>query len=255
MSRNQWIAASVVATLALVLNNSGAQAALIIDNWTTTQGLIAGSPGGTVSSAAGGGMVGGFRRVVVTRTAGTTGPLVDANITGAGTLGYQSNSGVAGSARVMWDGMGGASSSINPIGLGGISLTSGGNTGISYSSLADLTGSTLRFRVYSSATSYSDATAAIPVSGTLVPNFISFASFILGMGATSPANFASVGAVELLGTGVTSGDFRVGAVSADTNQAPIPEPASATLLLLGAGVAGLGATWARRFRKPVAAAA
>lgn len=108
--------------------------------------------------------------------------------------------GTSGSATVRYDGDTNAIGLV-PTGLGGVNLSDGdANAGVLLKVQTDTVGNSFELLVYSNATSFSRAVVAYPVAAlnNTVEMFVPFSSFTTGVGAASPANFANVGAIELL---------------------------------------------------------
>jgi hypothetical protein len=141
-----------------------------------------------------------------------------------------------GYSTIQYDGMDG-SIALNPIGLGGVDFTEGGtqhllNVAIPFSDHA----TQLLVTVYSDADSASEY--AIPVEvvnmgeATLEATAF-FTDFQKAAGATNPADFSNVGAMEIHVDGnVPSGGLDIQITSIGT--ASIPEPGSVISLLVGA---------------------
>ncbi|MCA9988644.1 MAG: hypothetical protein KDE59_30265 [Anaerolineales bacterium] len=95
---------------------------------------------------------------------------------------------------VTYDGDDNDATTLDPVGLGGVDLTSGGAAGFGFSVVTLDQTANITVRIYSNATDHS--TATVTVNGRK-GYFIPFSSFGIGSGATNPADFTDVGAVQL----------------------------------------------------------
>ena len=115
---------------------------------------------------------------------------------------------VVGNATVQYDGADGDATTLDPTGLGGVSLSaSDTNAGLLLSTQGDSPGATAEIQVYSDATNYSTTTITIPDQTAVEELFVPFSAFTTGGG--TGADFTSVGAIEMLVNGVPNLDCTV----------------------------------------------
>lgn len=282
------------ASLAALLSTSAANAGLIIDDFTDLlendldgDGAAEGgtdSGDGRVTSTGPaafdrsvqdiGIILGGDRELTVDRTGGSGSvaaeiPLVQ--LTGQGTpdddtddtfggssgvFTHNNDTDTVGTSLIVWDGLSGTDGV--DMGLGGIDLDSFGNTLHLTVVAADLTGSFMQMRLYTSATNYSIASVTIPRVPADVPSpfefYMSLADIVAGVG--NPSNCANNDPTLCSGVYGTGADLNninaiawfargSGGFDAAINIVEIvPEPTSLTLL--GAGLMGLGYFGKRR---------
>jgi hypothetical protein len=150
-------------------------------------------------------------------------------------------------ATVTWDGNDDASS-INYTGLGGTDLTAGGQLDRIAVDLisADLAGLKVTFNVYTDQNNWSTITTTLPTAvredlgNSPQRLFFEFSDFVQGAGALGEANFASVGAVQMVLASPQNGmDVQIAFVDAtkpDTQE--IPEPSLSLLTLMGVSALG-----------------
>lgn len=172
-----------------------------IDGFTTPQSVTAAMPVGTTSVAAlaAAEALGGERDMSATLVGGQTGDSVTLAAS-SGILAIDAGFNALGRYQIVWDGADNNASVLNATGLraggSGVDLTEGGtNSFLELSGLADKAGGTLRVRVYTDATNYSQATVALGASGGQSA-LLSLATDFTPAGGTG-ANFANVGAIEL----------------------------------------------------------
>jgi large repetitive protein len=172
-----------------------------IDGFTTPQTVTAAMPVGTTSVAAAAApeALGGERDMSATLVGGQTGDSVTL-AANSGILAIDAGFNALGRYQVVWDGADNNASVLNPTGLrvggSGVDLTEGGTTAfLELSGLADKAGGTLRVRVYTDATNYSQATVTLGASGGQSA-LLSLATDFTPAGGTG-ANFTNVGAIEL----------------------------------------------------------
>lgn len=188
-----------VATITVTPTQAQGAAGTLIDSYnTTTQSVTAADPGASTdnSALAATEALGGERDLSVALTSIASSLQISSNGTVAGVLVFDASSGATGSRRITYDGADGDASTLSASGLGGLNLTALDAVGMRFRIGADQA-STLVVRVYSSATDFSIANIAIPVTGgaptdTLVVRFGDF-TVVGGTGA----NFSSVGAIEI----------------------------------------------------------
>jgi uncharacterized repeat protein (TIGR01451 family) len=164
------------------------------------------------------GVLGGERDMFVELTQGTDPYSSVSLLSAGGLLRLSSDSTVTGNARIVWDGVDGTATGLNPRGLGGVDLTHyAGNTmtGISLTSGADHPNALIKLRVYSDANNWSEFLTTVPQTpggaATLQATF-HFDDAPIAQAGTG-ANFADVGALELRFEGVSAVDGQVSLVS------------------------------------------
>lgn len=131
------------------------------------------------------------------------------------------------SVMLVYDGVDG--SAANQLGLGGVDLTDGGASGLLRLALPEVTGhNSLVLKLFTSETEVSAWTSSrITSAHTLL---IPWSNFIQAFGAAAPADPTRIDRIELL-VRVNQPD---GGIAIDSI-ASVPEPGTATLLLLGLG--------------------
>jgi hypothetical protein len=188
-------------------------AVLIIDHFDTAQGPLTASLGvPAASSVSGANVIGAERDLQVSVVSGSPG---NAKVEALNsTLAHSQDSGVIAQTLVQWDGADGAIA-LNPTGLGGVDLTQGNTqNGLVITVLLNDLPIELEFTVYSGANS-STTTLTLPggqPTGAGPKNYyIPYAAFTTLAG--TGANFASVGAIELLIDGVNDAtDLTIGVI-------------------------------------------
>lgn len=238
----------LAAAAALAVAGVGAQAAFVIDDFSTTQATVGdhttGDGGNGFHQVCGVGIIGGCRDLYVEKfgSAADDGFAGVRSFVAGGRLSYSQDTGQNGVGIVRWDGAN-VANAIDTAGLGGADLTAGMVTGIRVEVLsADLAGWPLIFQAW--------------LDGDGDNNYTMFESTVIG--GAGPGNYDFYFANF---TGAVAADFdfsRVGAVQMIINNGAIndidlqvdiiqniPEPG--TLALVGATLLGLGA--ARRRAK------
>jgi hypothetical protein len=246
---SKWLLLGVV----LLIGMSKAHAIVIIDAFDTSQGPVgvSGTPAGPMSAfnaAAASGAVGGNREILVDRLSNNAGGVsADVNQSFTPGFAYAEGPNTEGQVQIVWDGADNTQG-INFTGLGGLDLTEGGlNNQIRISRTSDL-GATGTLRIYTSQSNVSAVDFTIPASpsfGTFEDTLIPFSAF------TGSANFANVGAIELLldtDTGLaTDIAFRFIRTEPQTpTPVGIPEPSTIVLMLIGGSALGISAIRRRR---------
>lgn len=249
--------ASVVLLLAAAHAVSGAT--IVIDEFTPTSSfvIVTGAPLGIKSASDSdatvlGEAIGNERDIFVARTSSNSGTvIVDTNGSIPGALSYGSGSDTTGWTLLTYDGVDNAAGTdtdpgapfvfdpqINYSGLGGLDLTGGGTNDAFHLATASDLGGSLLLTVYSSATNFSTALITIAADGAVLTFddvFASFASFVMGVGATGVADFTNVGAITMYLKGDTaSTDIAVDVFEVTA----IPLPAAAWIGMLGLGAVG-----------------
>lgn len=166
-----------------------------IDTFTTNQAALADPPGGSSTATGAADIIGTRRGLVIDLLAGA-GPVNVVVTSGALTLTVPNTTPDSrGEARISWDGDT-APLTLNPTGLGGVNLTTGGASGFRIRvSSSTLAGNEIEMRVHTNATSSSRASLVLPVVGAAQNFFLPFSEFI--QAGDSAASFASVGAIEM----------------------------------------------------------
>ena len=227
------------------------QASIVIDAFTTQQSLqVFGTPTGVRSSFsedAAPMSVGGVRDIFLTRTSSNNGFVsADSNDSVSGAFAFSAGTGTSGTVRLQYDGSDGAST-INPTGLGGISLLEPGtiNNRFRFQATSDLGGDVI-VRLFSGAGNSSTASflVAADPSFSFQTYLLSFASFTTTAG--TGANFANIGAIEIevgsrSGVPVGGLDLAIDVINVegDVSTTAVPEPATLALAGLGTVLAGV----------------
>ncbi len=186
-----------------------------VDTFSTTAQVVQAVAGTSQNSVvAASEAIGGERDIRISNTAGTGNLNVDVDLGNSNLLTFASGTGVVGTALIQYDGIDGDATALNATGLAGANFSAGDAlAGILVSTRGDSTGSTAEIRIYTSATNFSRATIAIPDQVALEEFFVPFSTFTQGVGATAPANFTSVGAVEVFIDGQAELDAVISVVS------------------------------------------
>ncbi|MCA9166477.1 MAG: PEP-CTERM sorting domain-containing protein [Planctomycetales bacterium] len=239
MCAKRWSA--IAATLAIVCWSHSANAStILIDDFITPQSVTAtaAAPVAT-SSATAPEAIGGERDIRLQFLSGSTALTLASNPFGGELLIHDSGAAVKGTSLTVWDGPDNNANVINPIGLGGVDLVTGGNNRFELDDVfADLVGEIV-MTVYdaSDATgnTWSRSTLALP-GGMFTPTDIEipFSSFTT-FGINGAADFTNVGAISMLIGNTTTGSLDVQMSSI----AVVPEPASCLLGLVGMGISCL----------------
>lgn len=239
----------LAAAAALAVAGAGAQAAFVIDDFSTTQNTVGdhttGDGGNGFHQVCGAGIIGVCRDLYVEKfgSAADDGFAGVRSFVAGGRLSYSQDTGQNGIGIVRWDGAN-AADAIQTDGLGGVDLISGG-LGIRVQVLsADLAGWPLIFQAWLDGdgdNNYSMfESTIIGAAGPGIYDF-TFGSFVGGPAADY--DFSRVGAVQMI---INNGAINDIDLQIDIIQ-NIPEPG--TLALVGATLLGLGA--ARRRAKKV----
>ena len=175
-----------------------------VDLFTTVQNVDSGTPSSTVN---GGVTVIGTFRDAIYSIGGGGGSSSSLSITG-GTYTYTRNASDGSIISVDWDGNNDAIT-FDPVGLGGMDLTTGGANGFSFTAVT-VNSATMDFNllVHSSGSDASSVTVSTSTTGAKTVCYSDF-SVIAGAGA----NFANVGAIQLVTFGNNAQDWEIGAIT------------------------------------------
>ncbi len=218
------VAGTYVALAGLgLLAGTGRAGALVIDDFSTDQTviLIGGAPDSTSSQISGPGILGGERDMEMTLLS-SMGIVMAAS---GGTLNYAHAATTTGTGLIVWDGPDGAAT-LDPIGLGGIDFTAGGEDKIAIPLLVSSLAAPMILTAYTDAANYS--TATLPLPGNVPPQArlsVLFTNFVAAGG--TGADFTNIGAFSLY----IDGSLTQGLVA--EIESMVPEPSTATLLLFG----------------------
>lgn len=213
------VRAADVKTVVITATEAEGVTGRLIDGFSTAQRAEASPPlaSGATSSLADIKVLGGQRDLLVQITEGDD-PFSEVALqSGAGLLRLASDTMVTGNARVVWDGVDGNATEVNPTGLGGIDLTKfEGNTmtGVSLTVGADHPNTLVKLKVYSDANNWSEYMTTVPESqgGAATKKVVfSFAEDPVAQSG-SGVNFADVGAMELDFEGVSAVDGQVSVI-------------------------------------------
>src|SRR5262245_33809701 len=162
------------------------------------------------------GALGGERDLFVQLTSGGPGESVTLD-SPVGRLMFDSTGSTQGEFTAVYDGNDNDATTTAFTGLGGKDLTdAGASTALKLSVRADQANATLRVRLFTDATHYSDASFTIPVSVTDTDVVLDYVSdFGVGAGAAGAATFTNIGAIEVfIDTNTDGTDGRVSLLGA-----------------------------------------
>lgn len=235
-------------------------ATIIISPFSSSQSVtVSGAPPGprsAFSEVVAPQSIGGSRDIFLMRTSTNRGTVVaDSNDSLEGVFAYSAGLGTSGFASLQFDGFGGAgaSSAVNPTGLGSVSLIEPNTTNnrFQFAATSDLGGDVI-VRLFSGAGNVSTGTLFVLADPTFT--FLSytlpFSAFTVTSG--TGANFASIGAIEVevgrrLGTPVAGLDLAFDIITVEGDLVPVAVPEPSTLLMAGTAIVmGIGHTWRRR---------
>jgi len=239
----------VAAAAALAVAAAGANAAFVIDDFSTSQALVrdgtTGDGGVGFTSVCGGGIIGGCRDIYVEKfgaavdddTPGFPGLGVSAFVN-AGRLAYSQDTGQRGIGIVRWDGANNFAG-ITVDGLGGIDLTSGNVVGVRFQVLSADLNFPFTLQAWTDPTNTNTwVMSEVTVNASAGPG-----NYDVFFGGFAGADFSRVGALQLV---LNNGLINDIDIQIDIIQ-NIPEPG--TLALVGATLLGLGAARRRAAKK------
>lgn len=181
-----------------------------IDTFDTTAQMVTANPTTTSAnnSVSATEVIGGERDILVNHVSGAGEVAVKIDNFDSNLFAFVAELNVVGNATVQYDGADGDATTLDPTGLGSVSLSaSDTNAGLLLSTQGDSPGATAEIRVYSDATNYSTTTITIPDQPAVEELFVPFSAFTVGGG--TGADFTSVGAIEMLVNGVANLDCTV----------------------------------------------
>jgi hypothetical protein len=202
---------------------TGDSQALLIDDFSTDQGLSAISPDVFArDQISGSGILGGERDVELTLVANMGVAMTVQN----GDLAYGHFGPSLGTALIVWDG-GDGSHLLDPTGLGGIDFTEGGaEDKIAIPLLSSDSSAPVTLTAYTDSANFSTATVSLPGSVPPLQSLVvPFTDFVNAGG--SGADFTNIGAFSLYIDGSSTPGLTVQLDSVT------PEPSTGTLLLFG----------------------
>ncbi len=193
---------------AIVISATDVQgvAGMVVDSFnTTSQSITAPSdlgdnPDYNATDTAAGEAVGNERDLFAELTSGAGTVSIEVLDSGFPTLTFSASSRGDGTRIATWDGDDDDGQTLNALGLGGIDLTeSGANSGFQLALGADQDTGSVVLRVYTDATQWSQAEAAIPNTGGTPDETIEilFTDFSQGTGAADAVTWDNVGAIQL----------------------------------------------------------
>lgn len=202
------VAETVSGLLTITAGDAAGTQGVAIDNFSTTAHSATAStdtggtnPDDSFADTAANETLGNERDLFAEVTSGIGAVSMSARAFGQDLLQFDSSSGVQGNRQIVWDGDDDDATSIDFTGLGGFDLTEAGdNTALELEIGADQSNGQVQITIYSSSTAFSSVTTTLPnTGGASVENLtIPFSDFAQGTGASSVANFASIGAIELV---------------------------------------------------------
>lgn len=211
--RNRKMWAVVLLVLAMVMGTAVVHALLPVDTFNdTTQTSDLGTPC-TSASTPGTDIINSERDILVNRTSGGGTVVADVDSTVADHFSLSIGASTRGTALIQWDGADG-NCTLNDRGLAPLSLSPDDGLAI-YVRSVDLNGA-VQMRVYTDASNYSTYSYIIP-NAVVAPGYIIYFPFEQFTDVGAGANFADVGAIELLvdGTSVDSLDITIDFINSD----------------------------------------
>ncbi|MBZ0171110.1 MAG: cadherin-like domain-containing protein [Phycisphaerales bacterium] len=193
--RSAWfrhLLAMSASLTALVLIAAPASGAVVVDDFSTTQPVVA-APGSSLVN--GGGILGGQREMDVSRLAGAS--AVTAQVS-AGSVSLTVGANSRGEVELTYDGPDNDTANLDPLGLGGVDLTDdGGTTQTGLRVTVDtVVANTEIDVVVTSSTGVHRGGAVIDAAGTMI---LGFSEFLSDDGSLADAaDFVSVGAIQVV---------------------------------------------------------
>lgn len=204
-----FLTLALILTLALpaIAAPAGPAALPTIDHFDTDQGPLESTGAPATNSLTDAGVLGGVRDLQIEVTSGTGKASINSTATSSA-LRYSTETQVSGEGIVQWDKTAGFP--VTETGLGGEDLTQGNtqNTLVVTSLFNDLS-ITLTFKIYTDASNWSSLSVMLPggQDGGSIKYYWPFAGFEIGGG--TGADFANVGAVELIIAGGAGRDLTI----------------------------------------------
>ncbi|MDA1177456.1 MAG: carboxypeptidase regulatory-like domain-containing protein [Planctomycetota bacterium] len=192
-------------------------AGIVIDEFTTSQSSQAtpSAPNPTETRVLASEAIGGQRDLDSQWNAGSNTFNVESNPFNSATLQVSAGPGVDGLATIVWDGVDSVDNQIS-MGLNGVDLTAGGNTGIMLRLGAEPASATLTLRIYQNSDSnFSQATVTVPqTSGGTASEFV-VVPFSTFAGNVQPSDVDAIRMTIDAGTAATDTEVAViGAIGA-----------------------------------------
>lgn len=141
-------------------------------------------------------IMGGERDIFVNYISGA-GNVTARSVNPGGIFAHAQDPGIRGRTTLTWDGNDNDATTLDPIGLGGINLTNPTNDAFLLYLVSSDVNTQVRIRVYTDGVNWSEAIIAVTANTTGQLVAVPFTSFVMGTGASGPANFSNVGAIEL----------------------------------------------------------
>jgi Bacterial Ig domain/Bacterial cadherin-like domain len=192
IAARRWIVRAAVVA-AVLATSSVAAGAGVIDELSTSQAALAVPPGTTVASSVTGGadILGATRDLEIRRTSGSGTVSVEV---AAGELAFAVAAATAGQLLATWDGDSDPGV-LDPGGLGGVDLTTAGESAFRVIVESATAGAQLVLEVYSDADHHSRAGRVLPAIVATTAVLVDFSELLQPPGASGPADLTQVGAI------------------------------------------------------------